>query len=212
MIYSANYGAWDPPRTQPVPVRLFTETTHPLACTSRYRRPPQTQNRLDAKWWKVRPDLACPDADVTIWMDASVTLLRADAESVCLAELGDDDALFMSHPWRDCVYDEYHASSGTPGLDQKYGHQFTAEQMAHYREEGHPEHWGLVQTTFIVRRNNARVRALDDAWWHEIEHWSIQDQLSLPFVLRKLGRRLRWHYWPVNPIAAGWLRWGAFNA
>ena len=61
MIYSANYGSWDPRRTQPVPVRLFTEKSHPLETTARYILPPQsrsrhhpampqTQDRLDAKW------------------------------------------------------------------------------------------------------------------------------------------------------------------
>ena len=219
MIYSANYGAWDPPRAQPVPVRLFTEATHPLATTARYLNPPgprprnhpplpQTQNRLDAKWWKVRPDLACPDAEVTIWVDASVTILRPDFEALALAELGDDDALFMRHPWRDCIYEEADASM-ISGLAAKYGGQFVAEQMEHYRAQGHPEHWGLVQSTVIVRRNNDRVRALDEAWWAEITEWSIQDQLSLPYVLRTAD--LRWHYWPVNPILAGWLRWGTYN-
>jgi hypothetical protein len=219
MIYSANYGSWDPPRAQPVSVRLFTERSHPLASKARYLpdgppsrhhpQMPQTQNRLDAKWWKLRPDLACPDAEVTVWMDASVTILRPDFEELAVAELGDDDALFMRHPWRDCIYDEYEASM-VPGLAGKYGGQFAPEQMAAYREAGHPEHWGLIQSTVIVRRDNPRVRAFDEAWWAEIVQWSIQDQLSLPAVLRTAD--LRWHYWPVNPIAAGWLAWGMYNA
>ena len=28
-LYSANYGAWDPPRSQAVPVQLFTEHDAP---------------------------------------------------------------------------------------------------------------------------------------------------------------------------------------
>jgi hypothetical protein len=221
MIYSANYGSWDPPRTQPVPVRMFTEATHPITTTAPYIRPAathghpgpnQTQNRLDAKWWKLRPDLACPESAVTIWIDASVTILRADFANLCLAELGEDDALFMRHPWRKCIYAEAIASQ-IPGLQPKYGGQPIAEQVGHYRAEGHPERWGLVQSTVLVRRNNERVRAFDAAWWAEIIRWSIQDQISLPVVLRRLTkRRLRWHYWPVHPIAAGWLRWGEYNA
>lgn len=220
MIYSANYGAWDPPRPNAAPVRLFTDQTHPLACAARYLRPyqpvshshlspPSTQNRLNAKWWKLRPDLALPDEPVTIWIDASVTILRPDFAELCLAELGDDDALLMRHPWRDCVYAEA-AVSQAPELEHKYGGQFIPEQMARYREQGHPEGWGLVQTTVIVRRDTERMRALNDAWWAEIVAWSIQDQLSLPPRLRTMD--LRWHYWPVNPIAAGWLAWGTYNA
>jgi hypothetical protein len=100
-----------------------------------------------------------------------------------------------------------------PELDTKYGGQFIPEQMGAYREAGHPEHWGLIQSTVLVRRDNPRTRAMNEAWWDAIVQWSIQDQLSLPYILRKLTkRRLRWHYWPVNPIAAGWLAWGEYNA
>jgi hypothetical protein len=223
MIYSANYGGWDPPRAQPVPVQMFTERDHPLANTARYIRPGyqhvghshpgqnSTQHRLDAKWWKCRPDLACPGEEVTIWIDSSVTILRPDFEALCLAELGDDDALFMRHPWRDCIYTEAKASQ-VPELDHKYGGMFVSDQMAAYREAGHPEHWGLIQSTVLVRRDNERTRVLNDQWWNEITYWSIQDQVSLPYLLRKATkRRLRWHYWPVNPIKAGWLRWGSYN-
>ncbi len=221
MIYSANYGHWDPPRVQPVEVRMFTEASHPLGLSARYiaapgsrhhPAPPQTQHRLDAKWWKLRPDLACPEAETTVWMDASMTLLRPDFEALALAELGDDDALFMRHPWRDCIYAE-HTASAEAHLEAKYGGMPIAEQVAHYRAEGHPEHWGLIHSGLIVRRNNDRVRAFGEAWWAEIVAWSIQDQLSLPPVLRRLTkRRLRWHYWPVDPITAGWVRWGTYNA
>ena len=218
MIYSANYGRWDPDRRQPVQLRMFTETTHPLGLMARYidrqaPKPrhhagaPETQSRLDAKWWKLRPDLAMPGEEITVWMDASVTILERDFEALAIAELGDDDALFMPHPWRDCIYDECEASK----VGHKYAGQPIDEQCARYREAGHPEHWGLFQTTVLVRRDNERTRALNDAWWQEIIDWSIQDQLSLPPLVR-VAPGLRWHTWPVNPIAAGWLRWGSFNA
>lgn len=223
MIYSANYGSWDPPRPNAAPVTLFTERDYPLATTARYMKPYQpishshpqpnaTQNRLDAKWWKCRPDLALPGEPVTIWVDSSVTILRPDFAELCLAELGDDDALFMPHPWRDCIYAEAEASLAAE-LDHKYGGMPVREQMAAYRAAGHPEHWGLIQSTVLIRRDNARTRTLNDMWWNEITQWTIQDQVSLPYLLRKLTkRRLRWHYWPVNPIAAGWLAWGMYNA
>ncbi len=206
MIYSANYGQYEPNRPQPIPVRLYTEATHPLSLTADYEVSPLTRPRLDAKWWKVRPDLACPEADVTVWLDGSMTILDDRLEQYALAELGDDDALFMRHPWRDDIYDEEEASHPSP----KYDDQPTGAQVLHYRLEGHPAHWGLIHSGLLVRRNNARVQAFDEAWWAEIVRWSIQDQLSLPFVLRTAD--LRWHYWPVDPITAGWVRWGAFNA
>ena len=44
---------------------------------------------------------------------------------------------------------------------------------------------GLYAGGVIARRNNlTRVRFEDD-WWHEILTRSVQDQLSLPYVLWK---------------------------
>lgn len=204
MIYSANYGHWEPERAQPVPVKTYTDTTE-VSVSARYELPAHTYHRLAAKWWKVRPDLACPEAEVTVWMDGSMTLLIPDLEERAFAELGEDDALFMRHPWRDCIYDEQ-VSSHPNG---KYDGQPTNFQVDHYRELGHPEHWGLVHSGLLVRRNNERVKRFDEAWWQEITYWSIQDQLSLPFLMRTMD--LRWHYWPTDPISAGWVRWGSFN-
>ena len=209
MIYSANYGGWDPPRSQPVPVQTYTDETQPIP-----RDDPRmavaylsdlSYPRLAAKWWKVRPDLACPDAGITVWIDGSMTLLVPDLLSRAVEELGSDDALFMRHPWRDCIYDEREASHP----NEKYDGQPTDEQVMAYRNAGHPAHWGLAHSGLIVRRNNRRVRAFDERWWQEIALWSIQDQLSLPFLLRTTP--LRWHWWPTDPITAGWVRWGSFN-
>jgi len=219
-LYSANYGAWDPPRQQPVPVQMFTESDHPLATTARYLKPGyqhvghshpgqnSTQNRLDAKWWKCRPDLACPDEEITVWLDSSVTILTHDFADICKAALGRADALLMRHPWRDCIYSEATASR-VAGLEPKYGGQPISEQVEHYRAQGHPEHWGLVQTTVMVRRDNRRTRALNEAWWNEITHWSIQDQLSLPPLLRTMD--VRWKFWKPGLIEAKHIRWGAYN-
>lgn len=210
MIYSANYGGWDPLRIQPVPVRMYNDESHPIEMAdprmaAKYLDDLQWP-RLAAKWWKVRPDLACPDAEVTVWIDGSMTLLVPDLMDRALAELGDDDALFMRHPWRDCIFEEAESSA----LVHKYFGQPTAAQVESYRAAGHPEHWGLVHSGLIVRRDTPAVRALDEAWWAEITRWTIQDQLSLPPLLRTMP--LRWHYWPVDPITAGWVRWGSFNA
>ena len=63
-----------------------------------------------------------------------------------------------------------------------------AEQVAHYRALGHPEHSGLFACGVIARsgRNDPRLIMLNEAWWQEIRRWSHQDQLSLPYLLRKL--------------------------
>jgi hypothetical protein len=198
-VYSAVYGEFDAIRRQPVPVRMFTERMHPL--------PEIADPRLAAKWWKVRPDLACPDADVTIWLDGSMDVRVPDLAERCLDALGDADAIFVRHPERDDIYEEARASIGFA----KYAGQPLESQVEAYRGVGHPEHWGLAHAGMLVRRNNERMRAFDEAWWTEITRWSLQDQLSLPPLLRAMPLDYRW--FDVSPLDAkpgdaGWVHWG----
>ena len=199
VVYSAVYGGFDAPRRQPIPVRLFTDETHPL--------PELPDARLRAKWWKVRPDLACPDVEVTIWIDGSMEIIRPDLVDLCLDMLGNADAVFGRHPWRDDIYEEAAVSMHLA----KYQGQPLLEQVNSYRRAGHPEHWGLMHAGFLVRRNNARMQAVDEAWWREILKWSIQDQLSLPPLLRTMPLDYRWCEVPLVDFTTAehaWVHWG----
>jgi hypothetical protein len=138
-------------------------------------------------------------------------VLRPDLTQLCLAALGRDDAIFVRHPQRDDIYDEA-ALSIHMG---KYAGMPLLEQVNAYRRAGHPEHWGLMHAGMLVRRNNARMRAVNEAWWDEIVRWSVQDQLSLPPLLRTMPLEYRW--FDVAPLdmtphglapGMGWVRWG----
>ena len=50
-----------------------------------------------------------------------------------------------------------------------------------------PEHFGLWATGSIARRHTDRIRVLGDAWLDEMERWTIQDQVSLPYLLWRDG-------------------------
>lgn len=197
--YSAIYGGYDIWGPQAIPVRLFTDETHPL--------PHYTDPRKAAKWWKVFPHLACPDADVTIWLDGRMEVRCADLADRALDALGDADLLLVRHPFWDDIYRD--AVESRKAL--KYRGEPMEEQVAAYRAAGHPAHFGLMHCGFLVRRDNDRMRAFNAAWWAEIERWSIQDQLSLPEMLRTHPEiAVRW--WPRSPLDvnrgdAGWVRW-----
>jgi len=59
-----------------------------------------------------------------------------------------------------------------------------APQIASYSLAGHPVHWGLYETGFMVRKNCREVNAICEAWWEEVRGYSHRDQLSLPPVIR----------------------------
>jgi hypothetical protein len=92
----------------------------------------------------------------------------------------------MRHPQRDCIYDELKASLLREWVGEVPGDM--ERQVERYRQEGYPEHNGLVYGGFILRRHNdAEVRAVMEDWWQEICDESSQDQLSFPYVARRHG-------------------------
>lgn len=202
-IYTAIYGGYEAPKAQPdlrAEMVLFTDDRHLEApgWEVRYEPLPNVASAMmRAKLWKCRPDLADLDADVSIWIDGSMTVKRPELAREMAHQIGVRDALFLRHPWRKCIYDEAQASRGPA----KYAGQPMDDQVRHYAGEGHPRGWGLFATGMIVRRNTPTAAAFGDAWFHECERWSYQDQLSLPYLLRAGPPLLYgciddpWEYW-----------------
>ncbi len=162
--------------------------------------------RIVAAWWAHHPE-AVTDDEVTVSLGGNFTIHVPDLEQRCTEELGDDDVILIRHPWRDCIYTEAEAAKIDWRWSPDYSGQDMAGQVASYREAGHPEHWGLFHGGMVVRRASTAMRAFDAAWWAEYCRWSSQDQLSLPYLLRRSG--IRWHTY--DPFAAGWVSWGVLG-
>lgn len=140
-------------------------------------------SRATAKWYKLHPHVLFPDQQ-TLWIDGSITIKSEYA----LGELINPGwgLRLYRHPLRNCIYDELLASLPLG----KYGGQDVVRQCAVYRKEWHhPDYWGLWAGGIIARAPDQRVRDLFDAWWLENTTWSLQDQLSLPPLLRRLQLR-----------------------
>jgi len=118
-----------------------------------------------------------------VWVDASCQVTSPTLARDFLAKA--DPVATFAHRFWDCAYREAEISAAMP----KYDGEPVAAQAAAYRRAGHPEHWGLWETTVLARHHTAAVRALGDAWAAETARWSCQDQVSFPFVLREAGLR-----------------------
>ena len=138
------------------------------------------------------------DAPASVWLDASFRVVsrRFAADLVSAA----NPVAQFPHPWNDCLYKEAADSAGFP---QQYGGEPIAGQAEHYRQAGHPEHWGLWAAGVIARRHTPDVMRLGYAWSDEVARWSFQDQVSEPYVLRNLG--LCPAGLPGTPTANRWL-------
>lgn len=165
-----------------------------MVCEPRHGRP---ANR-EAKRPKLRP-WEYTTAPASIWVDASFRVVsdRFATEALALA----DPIAQFTHPWRDCLYDEASASALLP----KYKGEPIIEQARAYRAAGHPEHWGLWAAGVIARQHTRQVRKLGEAWAGEVNAWSVQDQISQPYALHKVG--LRPTALPGTHFANSWLKY-----
>lgn len=145
------------------------------------------------KWFKLHPHQVLPNADISIWLDGSMTILVNDFVQRNLEALGDDDWAMVRHPARNCIYDEAHFSATL----SRYDGSALIRQVDYYRSIGHPAQWGLHATGHNIRRHTAAVGRICTQWWFENITRSHQDQLSLPVLLRldeASEHRLRWNY------------------
>jgi hypothetical protein len=216
-IYSALYGGYDTakPINTDTPAYLFTDQPalhapgwtviyEPHHITTRNGPPDLVAPMLAHKWWKTHPAAAVPDADTTIWIDASITIDPGFVDKT-IAALADDEWAMVAHPWRTCIYTEADYSATLPryaGLADRI-----RQQAAFYRSIGHPDNHGLIATGVNARRHTPAVLELSARWWDDCCTWTHQDQLSLPVLLRLWGMR-GWEAWNTNiGWTEGWSLW-----
>jgi hypothetical protein len=189
-LYTAIFGNYDPlkdiPEQPGVDLICFTDDTslqHP-SWRVRYVQPKYAHPRLSAKYYKVLSHVVLSEYDEVLWIDGSFEVHdpRFAFESFEYLEHA-SIALFL-HPDRGCIYDEARVSQ----LMTKYRDQKIEGQVAHYWNEGFPAKAGLFAAGIIARRNaDPKIRDFNEAWMEQNEKWTYQDQLSLPYVLWKLG-------------------------
>lgn len=140
-------------------------------------------SRRTARWHKVLSHILFPEAEYTLWVDGCLRVV--DAPALLLGHLRDLDICVFRHAERSCVYRELEACVRLYKDDLATMYQ----QIARYRREGYPYNNGLAETTAVLRRHTPHVARLNSAWWSEIEHGSVRDQLSFDYVCWRLGIR-----------------------
>jgi O-antigen biosynthesis protein len=191
VCYTALYGDYDRLRAAPdvtgVQFVAFTDDEDLVSRGWEVRvvpAPADEHPRMTAKRFKLLPHIVLPDAERTVWVDASHEICGPTAVLSALACLDETGIALHRHPVRDCIYVEAEHSLWM----LKYKSQPISEQVERYRAEGHPEHWGLWACGSMARTRGAIDAVMDD-WWAENLAWSYQDQISFPVVMRRAGLR-----------------------
>lgn len=135
---------------------------------------------------KLMPQRLFGDAAWSVYVDNKSRLLRPP-QDILAAVRAQSDADFFAFPHfrRDCVYQEGRTVMEN-GLDD---HRIVAPLMRRYRAEGMPEHAGLIEGHFLVRRHTDNVAQFGAAWFDQVCRFSRRDQLSFPYLAWKSGFR-----------------------
>ncbi len=125
-------------------------------------------------------------ADLSLWIDGSMRVKRPLNEFVRnFGKDGEQDAVFVRHPRRDCVYEEMDRV-----LELKKADPAKLEiQRRDYLSTKFPAHRGLIKSGILFRRHTPGIAELNHLWWALTEKYKTwRDQLTLPLALRALAR------------------------
>ncbi len=145
--------------------------------------------RLRAKYFKMCGHQVYPQATALIWIDGSMEVKGPGLVDWMIGLMGDADCAFFKHEARRSVREELDfctANIAIPYQQARYGKEPMAAQVQDYERQGYDaSSSGLVCCGLFIRRTTPKVNAAFEAWFIENVKWSIQDQLSLPYVAWK---------------------------
>ena len=132
------------------------------------------------------------EADWYVWMDSSLKLKNDvdDIPQLILQAAGDNPLCFFRHSDGSSIRREvfrvlHSIDKNHQYLIKRYGGEPLREQMIHYYGDPDFKDNLLLAGTVFAYHRSAAPMLLD--WFHHNIIWTIQDQISLPYVLQKSG-------------------------
>lgn len=155
-------------------------------------------SRKESRFYKINSHLL-PEHDISIYIDASFEFKRGIRNFPDL--LGEYDIALAKHGKDNDIYTHL----GTLIHSKKDEPKRMVKQVCKYLHEGLPDHV-LTENGIIIRRNNDRVRKMNEIWWKEYLFGSERDQLSLPYAIWKSGVKMTLLPFSVrdNEYLSGW--------
>ena len=207
-LITACYGAYDPIHALPEnhgydDAVLVTDYPYSATEAPGWRvviEPRDEHPRLAAKRPKMMPWLFT-DCDAAVWLDASFEIVNPAFSQWTRDHLNFNDFIVWLHPeGRIDIRQEVEVC----WFFDKYKDYPLREQLAHYVADGMPENWGLFAGGTVGYRFTDGARGFGERWYAENVKWSIQDQVSLPYLLWDSGKRFG--LWQANEYQNDYLR------
>lgn len=139
-------------------------------------------NTLINRYIKMHPDVVGTQYDYALYVDGNICVV-SNVRNMVNAIMPKTGIALHRHSSRDCIYNEVKVC-----LNTKRGNAHKLkEQVDRYKNEGMPEHYGLLEATVILTDlHNSIALELQDKWWQEfLVSESRRDQISLPYILWK---------------------------
>jgi hypothetical protein len=174
----------------------FTEENFPLRDTSMCPR-------LQAKLPKMLAWDMIPEYDLYIWADSCITLSKENSISWMIEQLADKDIAFFRHQdGRNSLKEELdfmeNHMNGNSGdkyamdyLNERYATEPIQEQVKRYLSDVSFIDDKLYSAGMFIYRNSKEVQETLKEWFYHCSRFSIQDQLSLPYVLQKSNLKVK---------------------
>lgn len=115
--------------------------------------------------------------DITFWIDGNIFLLK-EPEELVQEWLGEADMAVFEHNHHWTIYQEVDVIRKM-FKSRPWIYEEAKDQIKEYPD------MKLSMCGLIIRRNNDRVNAFNEAWWSEICVHGQRDQLSFPVVLKR---------------------------
>ena len=145
----------------------------------------------ESRIYKLMPHRFFPEYDVSIFIDSSyytVCDVRKTVETVFKGQkFMSFDHKNVEDDSRDCIYDEYeYILEFAKTRYYKDDPEVMRKHIEKIREEGYPEHNGLIVGSVLFRRHNDPevIKVMED-WWEVFSNGSKRDQLSFNYVCWK---------------------------
>lgn len=141
---------------------------------------------LSNRYIKMHPKELFPDADYAVYVDGNIGIQSFLGTYLLQTKAKTGTAIF-AHSQRQCAYVEANVC-----ISRRKGSREAIERQMHsYEKAGFPQNFGLYECTIIATDlTNTLSAELLEHWWQEFVHSkSCRDQLSLPYVVWKLGMR-----------------------
>jgi hypothetical protein len=152
--------------------------------------------RMQAKIPKMLGYELVPGYDFYIWLDSSFTLAHPDAASWLVSACRDHHLVLFRHPCRSSISEELRyildeMKAGNTYLTERYQQEPLEEQVKLYLSDPDFTDIGLFACgAFVYRRELLEDPAYNilPLWFYHNARYSIQDQLSLPYLISVMSR------------------------